>query len=59
MSIAVVNAMSKIVTIMADGNSGVSGVGDGEGDEVTVGVAVGVGVGVLPTLKVSTGLLLP
>ena len=35
------------MTIMADGNSGILGVGDGEVDEVTIGVAVGV----LPTLK--------
>ena len=48
--------MSKIVTIMADGNSGVSGVGelDERGVGVAVGVDDGVGVGVLPTLKVAT-----
>ncbi len=50
-NIAVAIAMSKIVTIMADGNSGILGVVDGEDDEVTVGVEVGVGV--LPTLKVA------
>ena len=55
-NIVVASVMNKNVTIMADGNSGVLGVGEVDGrGEVAVGVAAGVGdgvgVGVLSTLK--------